>query len=192
MRRTFTSTIPTSTSALPSTSSPLQAVRQDHRRSRPAREHHRRAVPPRRRARRAAQAESVPPVDLPHGGFMLKKRLVGVVVVRDGLAVQSIGFHRYLPIGIPEIVVSFLDRWGIDEIMVLDISATREQRLDTALVAKVSRSCQVPITYGGGIRRAEDIRPVSSRRGPTRCSSTRRFAGPDGDRRGCGGLVLSA
>jgi cyclase len=91
---------------------------------------------------------------------MLKKRLIGVVVVKDGLAVQSLGFRRYLPVGKPEIVVSFLDRWGIDEIAVIDITATLGQRLDTKLVACVSRACQVPITFGGGIRTADDMTRV--------------------------------
>ena len=54
---------------------------------------------------------------------MLKKRIVATLVVKDGIVVQSIGFKRYLPVGKPAIAVEFLNLWGIDEIILLDISA---------------------------------------------------------------------
>lgn len=86
---------------------------------------------------------------------MLKKRLIGVVVVRHGLAVQSIGFKRYLPIGSPEIAVDYLNRWGVDEITLLDITASREDRVEYDLVRRLSRHCRVPLSYGGGIKSAD-------------------------------------
>ena len=49
---------------------------------------------------------------------MLRKRLIAVVTVLDGLAVQSFGYQRYLPLGKPECLVENLDRWGVDEIFV--------------------------------------------------------------------------
>lgn len=88
---------------------------------------------------------------------MLKKRIMGVVVVKDGLAVQSIGFKRYLPIGVPEIVVQYLNTWGIDEIAVVDIDASRRQHLNIELVRLLSQSCQVPLAYGGGIQTADEM-----------------------------------
>jgi cyclase len=88
---------------------------------------------------------------------MLKKRLMGVVVVRDGIAVQSIAFKQYLPIGRPEIVVEYLNTWGVDEIAILDISATRNSSPDTELVRRLSACCQVPLTYGGGIKTAQEM-----------------------------------
>lgn len=96
---------------------------------------------------------------------MVKKRLMGVVVVRGavdgpGLAVQSLDFRRYLPIGRPEILVEALDRWGVDEISVVDITASREGRLNLDLIRTLSRTCQVPLTYAGGIRSAEDMTAI--------------------------------
>lgn len=90
---------------------------------------------------------------------MLKKRIVATVVVHQGCAVQSIGFARYLPIGKPEIAVEYLSRWGIDEIVLIDIDATREQRLfDIQLLKKISRKCFVPLTVGGGIQSVDDVK----------------------------------
>ena len=52
---------------------------------------------------------------------MLKKRLAGLITVLDGWAVQSIGYKKYLPLGRPEIIAENLERWGVDEILVLSI-----------------------------------------------------------------------
>ena len=93
---------------------------------------------------------------------MLKKRLVACLLIRDGLIVQSIGFNRYLPIGSPKAPIEFLARWDVDEIVLLDISATSENRtLDTDLLGLLSRFCFVPLTVGGGIKTIEDVRRIT-------------------------------
>jgi cyclase len=89
---------------------------------------------------------------------MLKKRLVGVITVKNGWAVQSFGYERYLPIGRPEILAENLDRWGADEIIVLALDRSR-RRLgpDLDLLGKLGRiALSTPLTYGGGIRNAAD------------------------------------
>jgi cyclase len=85
---------------------------------------------------------------------MLKKRIVACVVVKDGIVIQSIGFKRYLPVGDLGITLKFLDKWGIDEIIILDIDA---QRPDFEHVKEVSNQCCVPLSVGGGIRSVEDM-----------------------------------
>ena len=40
-------------------------------------------------------------------------------------SLYSIGFNSFLPIGKPQVLVEFLNEWGIDEIVLLDISATK-------------------------------------------------------------------
>ena len=41
---------------------------------------------------------------------MLKTRIVAVLIIRQGIVVQSFDFKRYLPIGSPAIAVEYLDR----------------------------------------------------------------------------------
>jgi cyclase len=90
---------------------------------------------------------------------VLKKRLVACLLIRNGLIVQSIGFKRYLPIGRPRFPIEFVVRWDVDEIVLLDMSATTENRaLDTELLELLSRSCFVPLTVGGGIKSVDDVR----------------------------------
>lgn len=92
---------------------------------------------------------------------MLKKRLVACLLVRDGLIVQSIGFKRHLPIGTPRFPIEFVVKWDVDEIVLLDMSATPERRApDIAVLEHLSRSCFVPLTVGGGIASLDDVRRI--------------------------------
>ena len=89
---------------------------------------------------------------------MLNKRLVGVVTVRNGWAVQSIGYRRYLPLGRPEIACQNLDRWGADEIVLQVIDrSTNGSGPHLALLERVAtQRLSTPLIYGGGIRNAND------------------------------------
>lgn len=89
---------------------------------------------------------------------MLKKRIAAVLVIKDGIVVQSLGFQRYLPVGKPAIAIEFLNHWGIDEIIMLDISATRKgYGPDFSMVRKAGQQCRVPLTVGGGITNIAQI-----------------------------------
>lgn len=89
---------------------------------------------------------------------MLKKRIIACLVVREGLVVQSMGFKRYLPVGKPRIAVEFLNNWGIDEIIIVDILAGSQNKdPDYSMIKNLSEKCHVPLTVGGGIRSTEQI-----------------------------------
>ena len=75
---------------------------------------------------------------------MLKTRIIGVVTVKAGWAVQSLGFRRHLPVGRPEIAIEYLDRWGIDEIVVLHIDAAPGQAPSEERVRSYARRVQDP------------------------------------------------
>ena len=83
---------------------------------------------------------------------MLKPRITAALIVRDSIVVQSEQFKNYLPVGKPEIATEFLNDWGVDEIILLDISATRDSKEPNfSMVRKVSHHCRVPLMIGGGI-----------------------------------------
>lgn len=89
---------------------------------------------------------------------MLKKRLVGVVTVKNGWAVQSFGYRRYLPLGKPECLVENLDRWGADEILVQVIDrSTTVAGPDFELLERLGKlGLETPLIYAGGIRSVSD------------------------------------
>lgn len=89
---------------------------------------------------------------------MLKKRIIGVITVKAGIAVQSFGYRRYLPLGSPECLAENLDRWGADEILVLCIDRSHNGLgPDLALLRRLSTLClSTPLSYGGGVHTPAD------------------------------------
>lgn len=90
---------------------------------------------------------------------MLKKRLIATLIAQNGIIVQSISFKNYLPVGKPAIAIEFLNLWGIDEIILLDITASKNGiGPNFEMMQGITRSCFVPLTVGGGIRSINDIK----------------------------------
>lgn len=89
---------------------------------------------------------------------MIRKRLLGVITVRQGWAVQSIGYRTHLPMGRPEVVAENLDRWGVDEILLQCIDrSTGDLGPDLALLERITRrGLSTPLIYQGGIRNVAD------------------------------------
>ena len=89
---------------------------------------------------------------------MLKKRIIGLIPIFNNLVVQSFEFKKKLPLGNPEIFVENLDRWGADEIVIIDFSATvNKKKPNFDLIKKIGRKFKsTPITYGGGVSNYKD------------------------------------
>lgn len=100
---------------------------------------------------------------------MKKKRLIPVLLLRNGWIVQSKGFRRYKNLGNPQSVVERLSEWASDELVYLDISRTdvhdlRREDLGNPnrqtfleIIQDVARVSFMPITVGGRIRTLGDI-----------------------------------
>ena len=92
---------------------------------------------------------------------MSPSRLIGCIIVHNEIAVQSFGFNRYLPIGKPEIAAEFLNRWGVDEIVLLDIGASSEGRSpNLKMVKDVAAKIFTPLTVGGGVSSLSDFQAL--------------------------------
>ena len=93
---------------------------------------------------------------------MIKKRVIGTIIVRDGWAVQSFSYKNYLPIGKPRCLVENLDRWGADEIIILSIDRSRHKLGPDIKTLKdiAAEGIKTPLIYGGGIFDAETANEV--------------------------------
>lgn len=92
---------------------------------------------------------------------MLKKRIAANLVIKDGIVVQSINFRKYLPVGKPEIAIEFLNQWGIDEIILTDISASINTVFPNYdLITRAAKKCFVPLCIGGGITTVEQMKKL--------------------------------
>jgi cyclase len=89
---------------------------------------------------------------------MLKKRIVACLPLYHGKIVQSIQFKKYLPVGRVPIALEFLNKWGIDEIILVDITARKNNEpIDFSIYRKGSKMTRVPLTIGGGINSMFDV-----------------------------------
>ncbi|WP_419797482.1 MAG: imidazole glycerol phosphate synthase subunit HisF [Terasakiella sp.] len=92
---------------------------------------------------------------------MPSKRVIANIILYQGMAVQSIGFERYLPIGKPEVAARFLSEWGADEIVLLDIEASIQGRtIDPDVVERTAAGCFVPLAVGGGLQNVEQMQTM--------------------------------
>lgn len=88
---------------------------------------------------------------------MAYKRIIGILTVKEGQLVKSYGFAQWRPAGDISSALSNLDRWAVDEIVVLDIS--RRPSLDETVLGQIACArISTPLAYGGGIRTKTDIR----------------------------------
>ena len=88
---------------------------------------------------------------------MVAKRIIPCLDVKDGKVVKGIHFVDLQEVGdAVEMGVAYA-REGADELVYLDISASREgRRTFVDLVGRIARGIDIPFTVGGGISSLED------------------------------------
>ncbi|HEX2839113.1 MAG TPA: imidazole glycerol phosphate synthase subunit HisF [Phycisphaerales bacterium] len=88
---------------------------------------------------------------------MLTRRIIPCLDVRDGRVVKGVRFQGLRDAGDPTELAAKYEAEGADEVTLLDISATPQERATaTDTVASVRRVLGIPLTVGGGVRRADD------------------------------------
>ena len=92
---------------------------------------------------------------------MLARRIIPCLDVDGGRVVKGIRFEGLRDAGDPVELAARYEREGADEIVFLDITASHERR-DTILdvVAKTAETVFIPLTVGGGVRSASDVRTL--------------------------------
>jgi cyclase len=88
---------------------------------------------------------------------VLTKRIIACMDVRDGQVVKGVQFQQLRHAGDPAELAARYNVEGIDEVVVLDITATLETRQALAkTIDAVAHRIFLPLTVGGGIRTEED------------------------------------
>ncbi len=88
---------------------------------------------------------------------MLSKRIIACLDVRDGRVVKGVNFEGLRNAGDPAELARRYNVEGIDELVILDVTATLEKRRAMArTVAAVARELFIPLTVGGGIASEDD------------------------------------
>lgn len=90
---------------------------------------------------------------------MLTRRIIPCLDVRGGRIVKGVRFSNLRDAGDPAERAALYEAQGADEIIVLDISATQEERSAAgSTVESVRAAISIPLTVGGGVRGLEDAR----------------------------------
>ena len=88
---------------------------------------------------------------------MLSKRLIACLDVRNGCVVKGVQFEGLRNAGDPAALARRYNVEGIDELVILDVTATLESRQALAeTIRAVSRELFIPLAVGGGIRSLDD------------------------------------
>lgn len=90
---------------------------------------------------------------------MLSTRLMPCLLMSNGALVKTVRFKEGAYVGDPVNAVRIFNQKEVDELILLDIHATTQDRgIDYDTLEKVVSECFMPICYGGGVRSIEDMR----------------------------------
>jgi len=92
---------------------------------------------------------------------MLRPRVIVCLDVKDGRVVKGTKFRNLRDVGDPVELATRYEAEGADEVVFLDVSASKEERgtlLD--VVRRTAETLFIPLTVGGGVRDADDIGPL--------------------------------
>ena len=92
---------------------------------------------------------------------MIRPRVIPCLLVRNKGLVKTVKFEEGKYVGDPINAVRIFNEKEVDEIMVLDIDATREGREpDLAMIQKLATECRMPLCYGGGVKTADKAQQI--------------------------------
>lgn len=92
---------------------------------------------------------------------MLRTRVMPCLLLRNGALVKTIQFKTPSYIGDPANAIRIFNEKEVDELVVLDITASIEQKPPQfQLLREIASECFMPMSYGGGIKSLEHIREL--------------------------------
>jgi len=92
---------------------------------------------------------------------MLRPRLIPCLLVHAQGLVKTTRFKDPKYVGDPINAVRIFNEKGVDELIVIDIDATvQEREPDYRMIANLAVECRMPLSYGGGVRSAEQVERI--------------------------------
>ncbi len=81
--------------------------------------------------------------------------------MRNGGLIKTIRFGNSKYVGDPLNTVRIFNEKEVDELIVLDIGTTAQNRKpDYSLIKKIAAECRMPFCYGGGVKKAEEVQKI--------------------------------
>ena len=92
---------------------------------------------------------------------MFRPRVIPVLLLKDQALVKSVRFKNHKYIGDPINAVRIFNELKADELVFLDIDASRNHRLISLdFVREVGEEAFMPFSVGGGVRSIDDIQAI--------------------------------
>lgn len=92
---------------------------------------------------------------------MLTKRIIPCLDIKNGRTVKGVNFVGLRDAGDPVELAQRYTNEGADELVFLDITATKEKRKTlVALVKDIAKHINIPFTVGGGIKTVDEIEDI--------------------------------
>lgn len=89
---------------------------------------------------------------------MLRPRIIPCLLIQNGGLVKTIQFSEPKYVGDPLNAVRIFNEKEVDELMVVDIDASRLGRPpNETLISQLAAECRMPLCYGGGVKTVEQI-----------------------------------
>lgn len=89
---------------------------------------------------------------------MLSPRIIPCLLLHKSGLYKTVSFGQPKYVGDPLNAVRIFNEKEVDELMVVDIDASRYTREpDYKLIANLARECRMPLSYGGGIKTVEQF-----------------------------------
>ena len=102
---------------------------------------------------------------------MLRSRIIPCLLVHKKGLVKTVNFKDSKYVGDPINAVKIFNEKEVDELIVLDIDATKEKRgPDFTLIRNLAVECRMPFCYGGGVSTVEQARKIISLRRRKSCT----------------------
>jgi cyclase len=94
---------------------------------------------------------------------MLRPRIIPCLLIHNGGLVKTVRFGAPKYVGDPLNAVRIFNEKEVDELMVVDIDASRYSREpDYKLIANLALECRMPLSYGGGVKTVEQFDRIIS------------------------------
>jgi cyclase len=94
---------------------------------------------------------------------MLKTRVIPTLLLRGAGLVKTTRFRNPVYVGDPINAIRIFNEKEVDELVLLDITASRTGRGPSfATIENIASECFMPLAYGGGITTVEQIRKILS------------------------------
>lgn len=92
---------------------------------------------------------------------MLAKRIIPTVLCKGKTLIKGTAFNAWRSVGSAVQATRIHQARGVDELILLDIMATPENRgPDLDLVRELSEACFMPLSVGGGVRTVDDVKAL--------------------------------